>query len=239
MSDSRQNEYTALIAGYHVGKPKFTEWVYTLTEPFRVARERLAEMQRDFDVDTAIGVQLDAVGARVGISRTLPVTLTGVYFSLDGDGSVGLDRGVWKGLYDPDDGLVTLGDETYRGVIKAKIASNTWDGTMGSLPAFFESIFTSLGVDGKVIDLRDYQTMTVAINLTRATTPPVVWELITRRIIDIVAAGVGTIFTDNVPWFGFDYETESVQGLDEGTWFPFEETSNDDVQLIGDENAAL
>lgn len=233
------NDYTQLIAGYHVDKPLFTEWIYALTQPLQVARERLAHMQQDFDVDTAVGAQLDAVGARVGISRTLPVTLTGVYFALDDVDGIGLDLGVWNGKYDPDDGLVTMGDGTYRSAIKATIVANAWDGTMGSLPAFFDAIFSAFGVDGKVIDLRDYQTMTVAINLTKSTTPPIVWELISRRIIDIVAAGVGITITDNLTWFGFDYETESVQGLDEGAWFPFEETSNDVVQLIGDENAAI
>lgn len=218
-----ENDYTALIAGYHVDKPLFTEWIYALTQPLQVARDRLAQMQQDFDVDTAVGAQLDAVGARVGMSRTLPVTLTGVYFALDDVDGIGLDLGVWKGQYDPDDGTVTMGDGTYRAAIKAKIAANNWDGTMGSLPAFFDAIFSAFGVSGKVIDLRDYQTMTVAINLTQSTTPPIVWELISRRIIDIVAAGVGLTITDNNPWFGLDYDTASVKGLDGGYWFPFNE----------------
>ena len=68
--------------------------------------------------------------------------------------------------------------------------------------------------------------MTVAINLTQSTTPPIVWELISRRIIDIVAAGVGLTITDNNPWFGLDYDTASVKGLDGGYWFPFNEVMN-------------
>lgn len=217
------NEYTGLIAGYHVGKERYTSWVFTLTEPLRIARERLAAMREDFDVDTAIGAQLDAVGVRVGVSRNLPMTLTDVYFALDNVDGVGLDLGVWKGQYDPVDGTTTLGDETYRAVIKAKIAQNHWDGTRGSLPDFLGEVLGQFGQPAKVLDLEDLDTMHVVLHLTKDTTPPIVWELFSRRIIDVTAAGVSVDLVDNNPWFGFDYETASVKGLDESEWFPFEE----------------
>lgn len=217
------NEYTELIAGYHVGKERYTSWVFTLTEPLRIARERLAAMREDFDVDTAIGAQLDAVGVRVGVSRNLPMTLTDVYFALDDVDGIGLDLGVWKGVYDPVDGTTTLGDETYRAVIKAKIAQNHWDGTRGSLPDFLGEVLGQFGQPAKVLDLEDLDTMHVVLHLTKDTTPPIVWELFSRRIIDVTAAGVSVDLVDNHPWFGFDYETASVKGLDESEWFPFEE----------------
>lgn len=217
------NEYTDLIAGYHVGKERYTAWVFTLTEPLRIARERLAALREDFDVDTAIGAQLDAVGVRVGVSRVLPMTLTDVYFALDDVGGIGLDLGVWKGEYDPVDGTTTLGDETYRAVIKAKIAQNHWDGTRGALPDFLGEVLGQFGQPAKVLDLEDLDTMHVVLHLTKDTTPPIVWELFSRRIIDVTAAGVSVDLVDNNPWFGFDYETASVKGLDESEWFPFEE----------------
>lgn len=217
------NDYTDLIAGYHVGKDRYTAWVFTLTEPLRIARERLAALREDFDVDTAIGAQLDAVGVRVGVSRNLPMTLTDVYFALDDVDGIGLDLGVWKGQYDPVDGTTTLGDETYRAVIKAKIAQNHWDGTRGSLPDFLGEVLGQFGQSAKVLDLEDLDTMHVVLHLTKDTTPPIVWELFSRRIIDVTAAGVSVDLVDNNPWFGFDYETASVKGLDESEWFPFEE----------------
>lgn len=217
------NDYTDLIAGYHVGKERYTSWVFTLTEPLRIARERLAALREDFDVDTAIGAQLDAVGVRVGVSRVLPMTLTDVYFALDDVDGIGLDLGVWKGVYDPVDGTTTLGDETYRAVIKAKIAQNHWDGTRGSLPDFLGEVLGQFGQPAKVLDLEDLDTMHVVLHLTKDTTPPIVWELFSRRIIDVTAAGVSVDLVDNNPWFGFDYETASVKGLDESEWFPFEE----------------
>ena len=220
---SRSNEYTELIAGAHVDSSRFREWLYVLTEPLRVARERLAAMQSDFDVDTAVGKQLDAIGVRVGVSRHLPMTLTGVYFALDDEDGIGLDLGVWKGRYDPTDGTATLGDETYRAVIRAKILTNAWNGETGTLPEFLSAVVGFFGVESKVLDLQDLQTMHVALHLTKGTTPPIVWELFSRRIIDVTAAGVSIAIVNNDPWFGFDYETASVKGLDEGHWFPFNE----------------
>ncbi len=217
---SNSNEYTDLIAGYHVDKPDFQRWVFTLTEPLRVARERIANLQHDFDVDTAVGVQLDAVGARVGISRIMPEKLTGVYFAIDDDGGVGLDIGIWKGAFDPDDGLISLDDPTYRAVIKSKILMNHWDGTNETLPDFINGVLGYFGVSGKVVDLQDLETMQVALNLTPDTTPQVVYELLSRRIIDVVSAGVTLNLTDNLPWFAFDFDTQSVKGVDEGYWFP-------------------
>lgn len=217
MSDNR---YTDLIAGAHKEKPLFKEWVFTLTEPLNRARQRLADLQEKFSVEKAEGDQLDAVGARVGADRTLPITLTDVYFALDDRGGVGLDLGKWKERYDPVDGFVRLDDETYRSVIKSTILMNHWDGTNGSLPSFISGVLESFGVDGKMMDFQDYQTMQVVLNLTPETTPTVVYDLLSRRIIDVVAAGVYMNLTDNVPWFGFDYQTASVKGLNQGYWFP-------------------
>lgn len=220
-----RNEYTDLIAGYHVGKDKFQQWVFTLTEPLRIARERLAALRDDFDVDKAVGPQLDAIGVRVGVSRSLPMTLTDVYFALDDVDGIGLDLGVWKGTYDPVDGTTTLDDEIYRSVIKAKIAQNHWDGTRGTLPDFLSEVLGYFGQPAKILDLEDLDTMHVVLHLTKATTPPIVWELFSRRIIDVTAAGVSMDLVENLPWFGLDYETASIKGLDEGDWFPFDEVN--------------
>lgn len=217
---SNTNQYTDLIAGAHRNKEKFTEWLYTLTEPLNQARQRLAEMQTDFDVDQAIGNQLDAIGARVGASRYLPLTLSNVYFALDDQGGIGLDLGVWKGEFDPDDGLVRLGDENYRSFIKSKILMNHWDGRNESIPDFVGGIFASFGLVGNFLDVQDFQTMRIALNISTSETPPVLYDLLTRRIIDIVAAGVRLDITENLPWFGLDLETASVRGLDDSFWFP-------------------
>ena len=52
-------------------------------------------------------------------SRHLRLELDDVYFEW-GREAVGWARGSWKGLYDPETGMVRLPDETYRLLLKAK-----------------------------------------------------------------------------------------------------------------------
>lgn len=103
----------------------FVQAIYESTQPFAELKSAAEALPLEFDIDTAVGVQLDAVGERVGVSRKLKTPLEGVYFAFDED-EVGFDEGVWKDDYDPSEGMVSLDDEFYRLVIKAKIAANSW-----------------------------------------------------------------------------------------------------------------
>lgn len=69
MSDA--NRYTELIAGAHFDQPRYQQFIYELTEPLNEARKRLAVFYKHFDVDTAVGVQLDA-GRRAGRDPQAP-----------------------------------------------------------------------------------------------------------------------------------------------------------------------
>ena len=92
--------------------------------------------------------------------------LVGVYFALDDVDGVGFDQGVWKGQFDPSDGMVTLDDETYRAVIKTKILANKFDGKNESVPEFLNTALGYFGVPAKLFDFQDQQNMHVVINLT-------------------------------------------------------------------------
>lgn len=134
-------DYTGLITSEHNQRPKFMAAVKALTKPMVALQNLLGGMPDAFDLDQAVGVQLDAVGLWVGIGRRVATPLTGVYFSLDTTG-VGFDQGNWKGPFDPDTGLTLLDDDTYRLVLRAKIGANHWDGTLESSAAILNSIFT-------------------------------------------------------------------------------------------------
>lgn len=99
---------------------------------------------------------------------------------------------------------------------KHSFISNKWNGENGTLAEFLSTALSYFGVDAKMLDLQDFKTMHVALNLTKTSTPPIVWELISRRIVDVTAAGVSMQIIDNIPWLGLDYNTASVKGLDEG-----------------------
>ena len=185
-----ENKYTELIAGYHFDKPLFSRWVYELTQPLMVAQNRLAQMQNDFDIDKAVGVQLDAIGVRVGISRKIPVVISGVFFSFDIE-KVGFDEGIWIGRYDTPEGISSLDDETYRSVLKTKVSLNHWNGTIEGLFGLLDKVSANFSCP---IKYKDNQDMSVRILLPEETTPPIVWNVLSRGLIDITTAGVSVNF---------------------------------------------
>ena len=132
--------YLAKIAPEHQGAPKFVATVALTVDVLARLQVFLASIPDAFDLDLAIGVQLDAVGLRVGITRRVPVPLPDPWFSLD-DPLRGLDRGVWKGPYDTGSVLDLLDDDTFRRLIRAKILANRWDGTIAGEQAIFDAYF--------------------------------------------------------------------------------------------------
>ncbi|MDR3488825.1 MAG: DUF2612 domain-containing protein [Bradyrhizobium sp.] len=135
-------DYLAKIAPEHAGKPKFVATVGLSVDPLTRMQAALFGLVQDFDFDSAVGVQLDAVGVRVGLSRLVPYALQGLFFSFD-DPLRGLDEGVWKGPYDVGTSLYSLDDDTYRRLLVAKRLANAWDGTVDGEEAILASYFTN------------------------------------------------------------------------------------------------
>ncbi|GAA5786153.1 DUF2612 domain-containing protein [Chitiniphilus shinanonensis] len=210
-------EYVDLIAGGHIGKPKFTEMVGTVAGAFADQNNVAAELASEFDLDSAIGAQLDVVGEWVGISRHVNTLLTGVYFSFDVDG-LGFDQGVWKGPFDPDSGLTVLDDETYRLLIRAKIGANHWDGTMDGSKAILDLIFQG---DTHVF-VEDNQDMTMTVGVSGKPPSALFLALLTGGYIPIKPEGVRINYYIVTPTegaiFGFDLNNEYVAGFDAGVW---------------------
>ncbi|MBJ9021165.1 DUF2612 domain-containing protein, partial [Citrobacter farmeri] len=138
------SKYTGLITNYHATKPKFFDHIDLSTRPLIDISTATRGLVSAFDIDTAVGVQLDILGLWIGRSRIVSQPISGVYFSLDIDG-LGFDQSVWQGPYDPDSGYTTLSDETYRIILKAKIAINNWDGRNDSLPPILDAALEGSG----------------------------------------------------------------------------------------------
>lgn len=68
--------------------------------------------------------------------------------------AVGWARGSWKGLYDPETGMVRLPDETYRLLLKAKIGANRWDGTVPGAYEVWESAFADTAASSSCRTIR-------------------------------------------------------------------------------------
>ncbi|WP_354677166.1 DUF2612 domain-containing protein [Cupriavidus plantarum] len=212
------SQYTDLITSEHNKRPKFMAVVEALAQPMVDLQNLLSSMPGRFDLDNAVGDQLDTIGIWVGISRNVPVPLTDVYFSLDIDG-LGFDQGSWKGPFDPDAGLTRLDDDTYRLVIRAKIGANHWDGTLESSKAILDSIFGG----GTFVFIQDNQDMSMTIGIAGVVPSAVFLAVLANGLIPLKPEGVRinvVIVTsvDGAPIFGFDMTNNLVAGFDTGAW---------------------
>ena len=148
------SKYTDRISNYHAGKPKFFAHVDLSTRPLIDISETMTGMISAFDIDTAVGKQLDILGEWIGRKRRVNTPISGVYFSWDTE-KLGWDQGVWQGPFDPDDGFLDLSDEVYRLVLKVKIAINHWNGQNDTLPPILDSALVGSGIRMAIIDNQD------------------------------------------------------------------------------------
>lgn len=180
-------DYTNLITSQHADKPKFVATIATTCQPLVDLFNVFSAMNADFDLNLAVGAQLDVVGQIIGISRQLKIPLVGVYFTLDT--GPGLDNGVLIGPYDPTTGLVSLPDAYYRFLLAAKILNNYWDGTKETAYAISQAIFAPLGY---TLFIQDYSNLTVALGLIGAQEPPppIIIAMLTGGLFDLTPATV-------------------------------------------------
>lgn len=134
--------YTNLITVEHKDAPRFVATVELSCNAHAQGQDILLALPSYFDVDSAVGVQLDAVGEWVGKSRYVDIDLLGVYFEFDNEEyAVGWDEGLWQQAHDIETQTTALDDFTYRKVLYAKIAANHWNGTADNLYSIFEETF--------------------------------------------------------------------------------------------------
>lgn len=94
-----------------------------------------SEIPNAFDIDNAVGMQLDVLGEIVGRGREL--------------------------AFQPSEGEPVLDDTNYRIALKAKIAQNQWDGTIPAIYEIWGNLFPDIGLS--VVDNQD-MTMSALID---------------------------------------------------------------------------
>jgi hypothetical protein len=215
--------YTNLITSEHADAPKFNAVVATVCQPLADLNNLADSYSTLFDLDTAIGDQLDKVGDRVGVNRFLEVPVTDVYFSWDTD-DLGWDQGYWQGPFDPDFGKVELPDDQFRLLLRAKIAANFWDGTIPGAYAAWDLLFQGTFQ----LLIQDYGDMSMDMGVI--VQPGWVWDPITLALLlsgelDLRPAGVriNQYFQGSLPGqqvFAWDVDppTDSEAGWDTGVW---------------------
>lgn len=221
------SKYTDLISNYHRQKMLFTQHVDLSTRPLTDSASTLNGLVTAFDIDNAVGDQLDILGEWIGRGRTVAQPIAGVYFAFDTDG-LGWDQGVWQGPYDPDSGYTRLSDDTYRIILKAKIAINNWDGTNDALKDILDNALAGSGLQMQIVDGQD---MTIGVWVF----PEKDISLVSKELIAAIrqgyltvkAAGVfaGSIAIPSVitpsegsTFFGFDMDNDFISGFDSGSW---------------------
>lgn len=211
--------YLDLVTNQHRDKSAFIETLTVILRPIAANAAVLETVPGLFDIDNAVGQQLDVVGEWVGRSRALRVPLTDVYFSF-GTAGLGFGEGTWKGAFDPDTGLVSLPDDTYRVLLKATIAANQWD---GSIPGAYEAWATLFSGSGTSILIQDYGNMSMLFGLVGPTPDAVSLALLTGGYLALKPAGVRITSyvipsSPGTPLFGFGVDTETVAGFGTGSW---------------------
>ena len=233
--------YLDLITSEHQPRPKFIASVTALLQPMADILQTLEGMNEAFDLDTAVGDQLDVCGEWIGAERCLLAPLPGVWFSWDTE-NLGWDQGHWLGAFDPVEGQRCLDDETYRNYLRATILANRWD---GSIPQLYEILSMLLGGAGsywlldddsiQMYDLegvpigddapvnfliQDNGDMTFYLVIT-GPVDAVSLALITGGYLKIKPAGVEMIVIQPSvqPYlFGWDMQTGQVGGWGIGSW---------------------
>lgn len=216
---SSVDDYLALITSFHRGKPKFAATIKALVEPFVDLQIKQGAFPSDYDLDAAIGAQLDAVGEWVGRSRFIPVPIPNAYFSFDIE-NLGFDLGVWEGPYDSETGITRLDDETYRIFLRAKIAANHWDGTVGKAAEAFNLIFSQS--PGSQIFVSDNGDMTMTVGISGVIPSILFIALLDQGYLPLKPEGVRIDYAitsvDGAAVFGFDIDNEFISGFDAGSW---------------------
>ncbi|MFJ7312508.1 DUF2612 domain-containing protein [Pseudomonas sp. NPDC098747] len=214
---AKAEDYTRRITSQHADKPKYMSMVEAVIRPITEVIAVTNQISPSFDLDTAIGAQLDADGVWIGVSRNIDTPLADVYFSFDIPG-LGFDQGTWKGPLDPDSGVSVLDNESYRALLRARIKANHWDGTTESLKDIYDSIFTG---DTRVF-VEDNQDMSMTIGVSGKTPTAVELALLTGGYLPIKPQGVRIkyyiVAPDEEVIFGFDADNEYIGGFDNGSW---------------------
>jgi hypothetical protein len=180
--------YGDLVTSQHATKPKYIQWLDALCAPLLACQALSQSLPDVYSVETAIGEQLDAVGAMIGLDRRQSVA----------------------GF-----GLVILSDVDYRFFLRGRIKTNTWDGTNQSYQDLLDYVFNQ---PGQSVVLVDNQDMSFSLLVFGVPLTAIQSALLNGGQLTPKPAGVrfnGANFLTG-PAFGLDYASSSINGPDIG-----------------------
>jgi len=180
--------YLGLITSEYQGSAKFLSWLTALIQPLDDASQCLEAMTLAFDLDHAVGAQLDVLGVIIGQGRTM--------------------------TFQPSGGVSpVLDDATYRLLLKARIAQNLWDGTIDGLQTVWKRLFPS----GSIIII-DAQNMSADVVLSGAFTSIAQDLITNGLIVPRPEGVLYNYQFAALPLFGFGPTTSVIAGFGVGHW---------------------
>jgi hypothetical protein len=181
-------DYLNLVTSEHRASTKFIAWATALLQPFIDVQTCADSIPAAFDLDTAIGAQLDILGQILGAARTVGFQPTGSVSPV-------------------------LDDATYRILLKSKVLFNQWDGQILSIEEAWGNIFP-----GGHIFIQDNENMTMTVTATGITSYIQIDLIENGYIVPVPeGVGVNYIF-GTAPYFGFDSNNDVIAGFDAGYW---------------------
>lgn len=129
-------QYANLITSQHIVQPNFNAWLAAALNIVNDDMTMTTGLPSNFDIDAAVGIQLDLIGVLVGRSRILNFQLA--------DGSSPI-----------------LDDAHYLLALKAKIAQNQWDGTIPQIYNIWNSLLPN-----NALQIIDNQDMTMVASIS-------------------------------------------------------------------------
>jgi hypothetical protein len=182
------DHYKGLVISQYQNSPKFMAWLESLLSILNDASACIASIDAAFDIDQAVGDQLDTLGDIVGFKRTVP--------------------------FDPSNNVSPILDDfNYRRVLKFQIGINKWDGQIASIQTLWNSLFPEGTVS--ILDNQDMSIdITFASSLPSIIQDMITQGLLIPRPEGVLTnfTFIATVY------FGYDYNTSTVKGYDHGVW---------------------
>lgn len=235
------DDYINRLTRFHRRRPKFRSTVTQSLQPLVDEQNFLEDYSAYFDLDPnigvsgftpafdasfgptrimggAVGAQLDILGQHINLSRFIPVPIPDPWFRW-GDPVRGWGAGLWKQPFDPGTTLARLDDETYRRILKARIAANHWDGTIAQAREILRAYFFDATFN---LIVEDRQTMAVIFAISGHIPSALDLEIFDGEYLPLRAAGVTTYHlvttVDEAPIFGWGINNSAIGGWGSGAW---------------------